>query len=358
VRRRDTLAAPPPDPFGERQRGARRARLLLLGGRFEFETDSARLLHIVQLAYARLPPHRLASKAPRLRVRLVLTAPRRARRARWNAEPPPVRPMAASGILCGAVEGAGFVTVNARQRSALIIVPQELLRYPYHVRYELLEFAVYLLAQRAQGLVPLHAACVGYDGRGVLLIGPSGSGKSTLVLQCLLAGLDFLAEDSVLVRPASLRATGVASFLHLRPDALRFLERVQRSKLLNGSALIQRRSGVQKVEIDLRRPAYRLARTPLRIEAIVFLSARRAGRAGLLVPMRKSAVLGRLATSQRYASHQPGWSVFKKRMGRLPAYELRRGAHPCESASALRQLLRCDASAGPQRDSASAARTL
>jgi hypothetical protein len=341
VRRRDSLAAPPPDPFGERQRGALRARALLLGGRFEFESDSARLLHIVRLAYARLPPHKLSSTAPRLRVRLILTAPRRARRAHRNGEPPPVRAVATDGILCGAVEGAGFVTVNAQQRTALIIVPHELLRYPYHVRYELLEFAVYLLAQRVQGLVPLHAACVGQAGRGVLLMGPSGSGKSTLVLQCLLAGLDFLAEDSVLVRPAGLEATGVANFLHLRRDALRFLERAERSKVLHGAAVIRRRSGVRKVEVDLRRSSYRLARTPLRIEAVLFLSARRAGRTGLLVPLRKSAARERLVASQRYASHQRGWGVFRKRVSQLPAYELRRGAHPRESVAALRRLLRC-----------------
>jgi len=341
VRRRDSLAAPPPDPFGERQRGTLRARALLLGGRFEFESDSARLLHIVRLAYARLPPHKLSSTAPRLRVRLILTAPRRARRAHRNGEPPPVRAVATDGILCGAVEGAGFVTVNAQQRTALIVVPHELLRYSYHVRYELLEFAVYLLAQRVQALVPLHAACVGHGGRGVLLMGPSGSGKSTLVLQCLLGGLDFLAEDSVLVRPGGLEATGVANFLHLRRDALRFLERAERSKVLPGAAVIRRRSGVRKVEVDLRRPSYRLARTPLRIEAVLFLSTRRAGRAGLLVPLRKSAALKRLVASQRYASHQRGWSVFKKRVSQLPAYELRRGAHPRESVAALRRLLRC-----------------
>ena len=341
MRRRDTLAAPPPDPFGERQRGALRTRALLLGGRFEFESDSARLLHIVRLAYARLPAHKLSSTAPRLRVRLILTAPRRARRARSNGEPPPVRAVATDGILCGAVEGAGFVTVNAQQRTALIIVPHELLRYPYHVRYELLEFAVYLLAQRVQGLVPLHAACVGQAGRGVLLMGPSGVGKSTLVLQCLLAGLDFLAEDSVLVRPGGLEATGVANFLHLRRDALRFLERAERSKVLRGAAVIRRRSGVRKVEVDLRRPSYRLARTPLRIEAVLFLSARRAGRTGLLVPLRKSAALERRVASQRYASHQRGWRVFRKRVSQLPAYELRRGAHPRESVAALRRLLRC-----------------
>jgi energy-coupling factor transporter ATP-binding protein EcfA2 len=340
VRRRGILAAPPPDPFGERRRSALRLRLRLLGGRFEFETDSARLLRLVHQAYARLPSHRLPGVEPRFRMRLVLTPPKRTRHAsRPRGEPPPVRTLAAGGILCGAVAGAGFVTLNKQQRAALIVVPHELLRYAYHIRYELLEFAAYVLAARVRRLVPLHAACVGSGGRGILLVGPSGSGKSTLVLQCLLAGLDFLAEDSVLVRPSGLLATGVANFLHLRPDSLRFLERTTRSAVLRRAVVIRRRSGVRKLEVDLRRPGFRLATRPLRIRAVLFLSARRAASGRLLLPIRRSAVLERLAASQRYAAQQPGWSVFSKRVSGLPAYELRRGTHPRESIEALRELL-------------------
>jgi hypothetical protein len=337
VRRRGTLTAPPPDPFGERRRGVLRTRLQLLGGQFEFETDSARLLRLVRLAYARLPAHRFSTAVPQFHVRLMLTPP--APDVLRGAEPPPVRALAAGGILCGAMDGSGFVTLAVRERSALIVIPHHLLRHSYHARYELLEFAVYVLAARVLRLVPLHAACVGRGGEGILLLGPSGSGKSTLVLQCLYEGLDFLAEDSVLVRPRGLLATGVANFLHVRPDALRFLDGAARAALLRSGAIIRRRSGVRKLEIDLRCPAYRLAPSPLRIRAVLFLSARRARSDRLLVPLRRSAVLKRLATSQRYAAHQPGWSAFSDRVSTLPAYELRRGAHPHESVEVLRALL-------------------
>jgi hypothetical protein len=322
-------------------------QLQLLGGRFEFESDSERLLRLARRAYAGLRPQKLPGVVPRLHVKLVLTPPNRARPAGdRHAEPPAVRPLAARGILCGAVGGAGFVTLSPQQRSALIVVPHELLRYAYHVRYELLEFAVYVLAARVQRLVPLHAACVGRDDRGILVVGPSGSGKSTLVLECLLGGLDFLAEDSVLVRPAGLLATGVANFLHLRPDSLRFLDPTARSALLRSATSIHRRSGVRKLEVDLRRMPYRLAAAPVRIRAVVFLSARRAGRDALLVPLRRSVVLERLAASQRYAARQPGWSAFRSRASALPAYELRRGAHPRESVEVLRGLLSRGAGGG------------
>jgi hypothetical protein len=333
-----TLAAPPPDPFGERTRAAFRERLQLLGAEFEFETDSRRLQRIIRSAYAGLPPHRLARAVPRFRVRLVVTPTPRARRGP-PGEPPPVRALSGAGMLCGAMERASFVTVAVQQRAALLVVSPQALRYPYHVRYELLEFAVYLLAARAQQLVPLHAACVGHGGQGVLLMGRSGAGKSTLVLHCLLGGSDFLAEDSVLVQPETLRATGVASFLHIRRDSLRFLARAERMALLRNSTLIRRRSGVEKLEIDLRRPGYRLAAAPLAIRAVVFLSAARAGMRPLLTSVRKAVARKRLAASQRYAANQPGWSTFKERLSALPVYEVRRGAHPSEAVEALREML-------------------
>jgi energy-coupling factor transporter ATP-binding protein EcfA2 len=334
-----TLAAPPPDPFGERCRVAWRERRQLLGARFEFETDSRELLEIVRAAYARLPAHRLAQNAPRLRVRLVLSAQNSGGAAAGRPEPQPVRALSAGGILCGASGPASFVALSPHQRAALIVVGRDMLRYPYHLRYELLEFAVYVLAARSQALTPLHAGCVGQRGAGVLLIGASGSGKSTLVSHCALAGLELLAEDSVLVRPADLRATGVASFLHLRHDALRFLDATGRNALLGNAPLIRRRSGVEKLEIDLRRPPYRLAAAPLEIRAVVFLSAARRRSPVRLEPVARRVALKRVAATQRYAATQPGWQVFRKALGALPAYQLGRGAHPREAVATLRELL-------------------
>jgi len=339
--KRLTLAAPPADPFGEHRRARYSERVQLLGAQFHFESDSPRLLRMVRLAYARLPPHRFSGALPRLQVRVMLTAREHSGWAPLGAaaEPPAVRTLAAGGILCGALGGAALTAIVPRERTALVVVPQDLMRHPYHIRYELLEFAVYVLAARVQQLVPLHAACVGRTGEGILLMGASGAGKSTLVVQCLLGGLDFLAEDSVLVRPRGLVATGVSNFLHLRPDSLRFLDKAERALLLRESCRIRRRSGVEKLEIDLRRPYYHLAPSPLRVRAVAFLSRRNASAGTLLTPLRNAVTRRRLADSQRYAAHQPGWGSFTQQLAKLPAYELRRGAHPRESVEALRELL-------------------
>jgi hypothetical protein len=253
-------------------------------------------------------------------------------------EPPPLNMFSGGGFLGGATYSSNFVVLSPQERSALVGISPQMLRFPYHTRYELIEFAVFSLAQRVQGLVSLHAACVGLNGRGVLMMGPSGAGKSTLALLCLLQGLDFLSEDAVFVAPDSLRATGVANFLHVPANSLGWIAR-ETATAIRRSPVIRRRSGVKKFELDLRRGGYRLAASPLTIGAVVFLSPKSAGTGPLLKPLSKSKLLTNLLKAQAYAANQPEWPIFKKRVCRLDAFELRRGLHPIEAVEALRALL-------------------
>lgn len=322
------------DPFRERVPPAARARARLLGGVFEFECESVGLRRLVDWAYAGLPRHRLDRAAPRLRVRLAL-APRPRRQPR--PDPPRIETLSGAGLLCATTSASSLALVSPEQRAALVVVSREMLRFRYHARYELLEFAVFTLATRVQGLIPLHAACVGSRGRGVLLMGESGAGKSTAALFSLLHGLEFLSEDSVFMTPDTLLATGVANFLHVRGDLLRLLPPAQAS-LVRSAAVIRRRSGVEKFEVDLRRPAFRLAAAPLELAAVVFLSARTAqGR--LLVRLDRDQALARFEADQPYAATRPQWAVFRKRLAAIPAFELRRGRHPADAAVALRGVL-------------------
>ena len=350
----DTVRARPgepvADPFGERPLAVLTAHACILGGDFRFECAAPALLRIVEAAYGRLPEHRLSRRAPRFVVRLALHSGRPDALA---DEAPRVTALAGAGLLAGAVGNASFVSINLQRRAALIAISRDLLRFPYHLRYELLEFAVYTLAARAQRLMPLHAGCVGQEGCGILLVGGSGSGKSTLTLHCLLAGLELLAEDSVMVQPASLLATGVANFLHLRRDALRFVKRTRVAAQIRRSPLIRRRSGVTKLEIDLRRLQGRLAPAPLTLRAVVFVSSRRAGKHALLRPMQVAELVQGLSASQRYAAAQPNWSEFIAQVQRLPAYELRRGGHPREAAAVLQGLLHTLGGRAPQLNASS-----
>jgi hypothetical protein len=186
--------------------------------------------------------------------------------------------------------------------------------------------------------MPLHAACVGHAGRGLLLMGASGAGKSTAALQWLAHSLEFLAEDSVFVEPGSMLATGVPNFLHVRRDALRFVPDAL-AALIRRSPIIRRRSGVEKFEIDLRRREFKLAPRPLEIVGTVFMTEDAAGRRPLAAPLGRAELLARLRADQPYAAGQVGWRSFSKRIAHTPAYELRRGSHPAQAVEVLRELL-------------------
>lgn len=333
-------AEPTADPFGEHRRPRYQVRARVLGAEFRFLSEHRALLELAELAYAGLPTQLLPGPLQRFTVRLVLgESPRLRRRTRGVAQPPPVQPFAGGGIVGGALGGSSLVSVSAAQRSGLVVVAPALLRFPYHVRYELIEFAVYCLAARAQQLVPLHAACVAGEAGAALVLGASGTGKSTLMLHSLLGGLQFLAEDSVLVRPRGLLATGVANFLHLRADSLHFVRGIPIAREIRAASVIWRRSGVRKFELDLRRRDFRLVRAPVALRALIFLSARRARGGTLLRRLPAATLAARLCREQPYAAHQPGWGRFLRSAAGLPAFELRRGAHPREAVCELQQLL-------------------
>ena len=215
-----------------------------------------------------------------------------------------------------------------------------MLEQPYYPRYELIELAVLTLAARAQSLAPLHAACVGANGAGVLLMGGSGTGKSTLCLHALVGGLKLLSEDSAFVAPHGLRATGVPNYLHLAPEALRFLRRGALRRAIERSPVIRRRSGTDKLEVDLRALRVKVADEPLRLVATVFLSRKAAGRAAALRALDRDECVARLRREQPYAVERfSAWGRFERRIAALPSYELRRSEHPDLAIEQLRGLL-------------------
>jgi len=325
------------DPFGEHERARLRTRVSVLGGDFFVETSDTALLDLATEAFGGLPKHRLERHAHRFIVRLV-----RSNHAQtWPRDAPPPRPVlaAGAGLLCATVDAGNFAVVDATMSRALVSVSRAMLRQRYHARYELVELAFLTLAARAQSLVPLHAACVGAKGKGVLLMGASGAGKSTLTLHALANGMQLLSEDSAFVAVEDMLVTGVPSYLHLAPQALRFLQSKELRLAIARSPTIERRSGVRKLEVDLRALGGRVARVPLRLAATVFLSPRAAGRQPALRALERGALLRRLRREQPYACAHSGWRAFERRIAKVPAYELRRTEHPDTAVRLLRALL-------------------
>ncbi|WP_425601707.1 serine kinase [Dyella subtropica] len=339
----DGLDSPPwrgdadADPFCERPGRRFSVCKQILGGPFRFESTSQALLHLVEVAYGGLPQHHLPLTTPEFRIELRLL-PRQA--SLGGVEPPPVIQQSGAGLLTGVMDASNYAVLAPEQHRALVVASEDMLSRPYHLRYELIEFAVFTLATRGLGLVPLHGACVGRHGRGILLLGASGSGKSTLALHSLLQGLDFLAEDAIFVQPENLLATGVANYLHVQVDALRFIDDDAARQWITQAPVIRRRSGVEKFEADLRQGHGRLAAVPLELAGAVFVSSQPADDPDVLLsPIPRDEIAARLSADQRYAAGQPGWHGFERQLMQLGVHQLRRGRHPRASVDALRQLL-------------------
>ena len=325
------------DPFGERARPAFGRTVDVLGERFEFHADDEALLAVVDAAYAGLPPQRHSPEPP-FQVRLQLTV---GAGFGDRAEPPEAQMRGGAGLFAAMMDADNFAVAMPAQRSGLVALSPALLqRFPYHARYELLEFAVFMLASRARPLVPLHAGCIAIDGAGVLLVGESGAGKSTLALHGLLQGARLVTEDAAFVDADDLVTMGVPNFLHLREDALPWIADEAMTARVRRSPVIRRRSGVEKFELDLRHAADLVAHAPAPLRAVVFISKETAPDAHqALTRIDPGRIAARLTASQPYAAHQPGWSAFETRLSTLQAFELKRGLHPRDAVAALRRAM-------------------
>jgi hypothetical protein len=326
------------DPFGEFRSPPYRCQRFVLGAQAIVDSNSPRLLELLDRAFANLPRHRLRVAAPRLRLRLELAGNDRAPRARVRP-PPPLRLRAAGGLLIGTVDADSYVIVDAGRRHAFVSLSPRLLAAPYHARYELIEFALLTLASRVLQLVPLHAAAVACGQRAALILGDSGAGKSTLTVAAIESGLSFVAEDAAFVDARSLRLTGCGNFLHLGSDSLRCVRDVRLRDRFRVAPRIRRRSGAQKRELDARTAGLPLAAHAPSLCALVLLSRRRARRGPLLRPLRHSEVRAKLRRLQPYAAQQPGWHRFLAQTRRIPVFLLLRGAHPQDGAAELHCLL-------------------
>src|SRR6185312_12974985 len=129
-------------------------------------------------------------------------------------------------------------------------------------------------------------------------------------------------------------------YLHLKGDALDFVENDAIRGWVAHAPVIRRRSGIRKFEVDLRQEYGRPAANPLSLVGAVFVSAQSADLPGALstpLDAREAGLL--LEGDQPHASSQPGWRRFKREILDRGIHQLRRGCHPRDSVDALCRLL-------------------
>ena len=181
------------------------------------------------------------------------------------------------------------------------------------------------------GLLPVHGAVVGVGGRGVLLAAPSGSGKSTLAASCLLAGMDYVADDYVLASAEGpLYAMPISSALNMNPDVKGQLGLTLPVIWENAN-----RDGKQMLDAS----SFPICRN-MAVRAVVFLSRWNREQAEILPVSGHPAVRLAQSAPRLEGAYDPLIAkAVVQRLSKLPAYEIRLGGDLKQNADALRRLI-------------------
>ena len=168
-----------------------------------------------------------------------------------------------------------FGCVDFRSLFAYAFVSRQTAADHSWFRWYFLEPLVYLLLTQTYTL-PIHAACIAKNGRGLLISGASGAGKSTLAFASARAGWTFVSDDATsLLQDSDDRiAIGRPHQARVRDDAPQFFPE------LEGYVTRARPNGKLSIEIPMADfPAIRTA-LHCSIESVVCLD-RRPGRPSL-----------------------------------------------------------------------------
>ncbi|HEY3824654.1 MAG TPA: hypothetical protein VGL82_08850 [Bryobacteraceae bacterium] len=88
-----------------------------------------------------------------------------------------------------------FAVCDLARSYTFICLTQDVARNQPYVRYHFLDPAGYMMID-ALHLSPVHASCVAWNGRAVLLCGDAGAGKTSLAYACARSGWTYLSDDA------------------------------------------------------------------------------------------------------------------------------------------------------------------
>ncbi|HEX4772969.1 MAG TPA: hypothetical protein VH351_19195 [Bryobacteraceae bacterium] len=108
-------------------------------------------------------------------------------------EPPQFRSQA--HLLSIVADHENFACLDLEQGFSFGWVTRNTARSTEYFRQCFLDVMIYPLLE-IEYLITLHAACVMFNRKGVLLAGPSGAGKSSLAYACARSGWTYVSDDA------------------------------------------------------------------------------------------------------------------------------------------------------------------
>jgi hypothetical protein len=184
-------------------------------------------------------------------------------------------------LMVSIADQENYSVVDLGRGTTQICITDAAMRHPLYASYFFLESAAAChIATRHATVV--HAACVEWNGRGMLLCGESGAGKSTLAYACARAGFGYITDDATFLLSDGLdrMVTGNSRKVRLRPESATLFPEMK------DLAITPRAAGKPSVEIATGCNLISLDET--RVEAIVFLN--RSTQREELIPYAKDAV--------------------------------------------------------------------
>lgn len=180
----------------------------------------------------------------------------------------------------------------------------------------------------------LHAAAIGRDGAGALLLGPGGVGKSGTTLAGIAHGLRTVGDDYLLVGPGP-RPLAWPVYRLLKQDPAG-LTRVGRADLAARPV-----NWMGKVELDLEAEFPGAMAPALELRTILMPEVAEADRTELraVPPSVAFSDVAPSALTQLPGARITGFGFLIRLTRALPAYRLRLSDDPAEIAGAIRRLL-------------------
>jgi len=184
-------------------------------------------------------------------------------------------------LITTVADSENFVVIDMNQGVAFGWLTQASLVDRVYLRYYFLEGPVLCMLQHLY-LVPVHAACVSFAGRGVLQCGDSGAGKSSLAYACARKGWTFVADDTVsLIRDQSERKViGNPYRIRFKPDGAKLFPELSKQQV------VEQVSGDRAIELATATVPEITTALMSPVDYVVFLN-RRDGNAPGLVPLSK-----------------------------------------------------------------------
>jgi hypothetical protein len=189
---------------------------------------------------------------------------------------------------------------------------QSILKYRSYLRYHFIE-AVVLLLLSTSYVTAIHAACVSFHGKGMLLCGDSGAGKSSLAYACARAGWTYTSDDASYllgdVNPP--RVIGNSRQVRFRPTAKELFPE------LHGRELTPRAEGKPSIEVPTSEFLNILTADEAQVQTIIYLNRQPLAIAEL-VPLPKATSMWRF-----YQSLYPVEEIRERQLSALePLFDL------------------------------------